>query len=869
MEKSGPNGAIASMKAGPSSDTPTSRVKAGTIDKQSANLSIALEEQIREMKVQVSDYQLQLAKARRKPSKVFGDLALYRLLDFLSCKSVLPARMAARFRRSAAKRDPLRSLPETFRAEIEAALDAGNDKHGRVVHTVKSDSAQMPNPAKSTVMVVSHDTSRTGAPILALNIAQQLAKKYNIVFVVLGGGALRDEFAAIAVAMYDFSHFSEGKITASVKKICSQHEFSYALVNSVESRRVLPALKAAGVSTIALLHEFASYTRPRSAFSDVFRDADQVIFSTRITLENAIDQYGMARGTALHVLPQGKCVVPGGKLCEAERDSERRWLDSILRPNGEEEREFVVLGAGTIEPRKSVDLFLECATRVIGSRGGGRFRFVWIGGGYNPDSDMLVSAYLADQIKRAGIQSQVSIARPTSEIEYAYRLADALLLSSRLDPLPNVAIDALVAGAPVLCFERTTGIADFLLESGLGQNCVAKYIDTNDMAEKVLALANDDALRSDVALRGRKAALQRFDFERYIGALDSIASNTVPTAKQLDEDAEFLLASDQFRSDFFCTPEEDADDTTTAVRRYLETNRSGIRMRKPTPGFNPGIFAERNQQGAGADPFVRFLRDDKPIGPWSLTVIDEQGEVRAKEVAGTQVALHLHVNAPEELAEIGARLSCNAARPDVFISTTADREAGVKAALPDLPWPVKAVAVVPDRGRGVGALLTAFGSKLVREYEIIGHIDVDATDDKEANSYSYQLENLIGGEHGGAMIDRVLTAMASDPDLGIVYPDDPDILNWGDSRAAADRLARRLGIDRLPDQINFPASGMFWMRRVVLRRFMALNLEWDDYPPGEPLAEDTVVDALSRLFGVVPVLDGLQVAATNVRGNRR
>jgi hypothetical protein len=40
--------------------------------------------------------------------------------------------------------------------------------------------------------------------------------------------------------------------------------------------------------------------------------------------------------------------------------------------------------------------------------------------------------------------------------------ADLFLLSSRLDPLPNVAIDELTMGLPVLCFEKTSGIADFM-----------------------------------------------------------------------------------------------------------------------------------------------------------------------------------------------------------------------------------------------------------------------------------------------------------------------------------------------------------------------------------------------------------------------
>ena len=104
---------------------------------------------------------------------------------------------------------------------------------------------------------------------------------------------------------------------------------------------------------------------------------------------------------------------------------------------------------------------------------GNRCRFVWIGNGYDPENDLGYSVYLADQIRRAGLQEHVFFIAETTAIETAYEEADLLLLSSRLDPLPNVAIDAMTHGVPVLCFNKTTGIADFLIDSGLGNDCVA------------------------------------------------------------------------------------------------------------------------------------------------------------------------------------------------------------------------------------------------------------------------------------------------------------------------------------------------------------------------------------------------------------
>ena len=62
---------------------------------------------------------------------------------------------------------------------------------------------------------------------------------------------------------------------------------------------------------------------------------------------------------------------------------------------------------------------------------------------------------------------------------------------------------------------------------------------------------------------------------------------------------------------------------------------------------------------------------------------------------------------------------------------------------------------------------------------------------------------------------------------------------------------------------------MFWMRAAVFKRFVALGLTWDDYPP-EPLPIDgTMVHAIERLFGIVPATMGMTCAVTNVRGLTR
>jgi glycosyltransferase involved in cell wall biosynthesis len=721
--------------------------------------------------------------------------------------------------------------------------------------------------------VVSHEASLTGAPVLAWNLADTLSGTCNVVTLTLKGGPLVAAFRAASVAVYETDRKAIGAaaLRRMVREVCDRHGIAQAFVNSVQSRAVLPALRAAGVPTVALVHEFASGLKPPSAMAELVRDADQVVFSTRMTLENAALSCGLGRGAAVQVLPQGKCRVPPGEA-GGDPAAERRRLDALLRPGGAAAGEILVIGAGAIEPRKGVDLFIDCAARLCSGPGGGRFRFVWIGAGFDPATDNRGSALLADQIARAGVGAQLAIIPPTSEIEHAYRQADLLLLTSRLDPLPNVAIDALTAGTPVLCFARTTGIAEVLEESGLGEPCVARYLDTADMAAKIAALADDAALRARVAAQGQAVARARFDFPRYAATLKGLAAALQPRAQQVAADTAAIAATGAFRTDFFRPRPRDRDTPESAIGDYVRASWEGAAIRKPMPGFNPSVFADRTPPAAG-EPFVRFLAAGRPAGPWAAPVLTPDSPA-ALPADLPRVALQIHAFHLDEVPGILDRLMRNRARPDLFVSTRPDQVDAARAAFAAYDGTVAAIEPVPNRGRDLAPLLTRFGPRLAAEYGIIGHVHTKKTLDygsrRTIDAWKvFLFENLLGGPQGGAMLDRILAAMAADPALAIVHPDDPNVMGWGPNRAIAETLAARMGTLLLPDHFDFPVGSMAWMRAGPFGEFVALGLEWSDYP-AEPVPHDgTVLHALERLFGAVPAQRGLGRAVTNVPGLSR
>lgn len=466
------------------------------------------------------DLEAQLARARARPIWNLAQYAQYRMLKLLSGSlSPIPLRMATRMRRSAEKRDPNRSLTLSGRDESAVVDDFRVFQGGKPWDS-----------GRQAVIIVTHEASMTGAPVLALNLGQELSGRYNVVFLILGRGQLVDNFSAASCLTLFADRFvvRGGTYQAMIRHVTAKGPVAFAIVNSVESHSVIPELDRAGLPIVTLIHEFAVYTPNRDkVFGIIEKGSVASVYSSPLTLQSAIDSQVVRDLGKTHVVPQGRCKVPGQRDGRANGDEDRR-IRAVLRPDGSRDR-FLVLGVGSIEYRKGIDFFIECANRIVNGPQGDRFDFVWIGGGYKPNSGYDYSVFLEDQIARSGLSDRLRILSPTNAIDAAYECADILLLPSRLDPLPNVTIDALCAGLPVICFDRATGIAPILQQGGLGNTCVASYLDPGDLSAKILALANDPEAHKATRSRSIEVARSTFDFSAYAAKIVALSGAVVPS----------------------------------------------------------------------------------------------------------------------------------------------------------------------------------------------------------------------------------------------------------------------------------------------------------------------------------------------------
>jgi glycosyltransferase involved in cell wall biosynthesis len=383
------------------------------------------------------------------------------------------------------------------------------------------------DPSKKNLLLVSHEASLTGAPVLCLNLVKGLADIYNVHVLLLKDGALRQEFVnascSVHVARSGISHVD---VAATLQLLERRRDFDRVIVNSVVSNMALRVLSWAQLRPVCLIHEFASYVSPLSMLEDVVKHSQELVFSAPIVLADARRLLG-ERGVSFkaHVLPQGKCEA--GHFA-AEQFDESARIRAAVRPDDTPSRVRVIIGAGTVCFRKGVDLFIQAADILVRTAPEQVFKFVWVGHGFDPRKDVQYSAYLEQQVLRSSLSGRFVFLGEVAELEHVYALADAFWLTSRLDPLPNVGIDAICRGLPIFCFKDASGIADALVDEGLEHVLVPGYLDPVGLAEMTRALfagAEEARLALTQDLRGMGA--RRFSMKNYIDGLVEIVEGRV------------------------------------------------------------------------------------------------------------------------------------------------------------------------------------------------------------------------------------------------------------------------------------------------------------------------------------------------------
>jgi glycosyltransferase involved in cell wall biosynthesis len=741
------------------------------------------------------------------------------------------------------------------------------------------------DPGKPTVLLLLHEATYSGAPILGWNLLKELKLTRNVVVMVRKGGPLIPALKDFATAVVEpqLPRISESPIELErlAERIVETYQPIYAIANSVETRLMATAIRTCQVPVVTLVHEFVTHTPPH-ALTPLYKMCDAFVFPSDLVYQSSLQRYEILAQRHCHIQPQGPSEIPRLRADEAiesygagPRTTSKGLADLLAERNPP----FTVVGLGPIDLRKGVDLFVATATALQQKYGGG-FRFIWVGERVHADHHQY-NVFLDEQVHRSGVTDKVHFFGPVDNLGPVYDAADALFISSRLDPLPNVGIDASLKGIPLLCFEKATGFAEIMAGQEETAWLVSPHLDTGAVADRIARLMNDAEARTAAGEMIRRIARLNFNMMRYTRSLDEMGRVAARRIAEVEMQIETLLPDNAFNADLYFGKKKAATlPREEAVRTYLLDTVNvdftgdaawGEHERRPLEGFHSlmyGRLCPDFPHDGSINPLTHYIRAGRPDGPWKHDVLHLSGNAPVRRPAKKQsVALHGHFHYVDNFAEFMEGLAANTTHVDLHLTTTTEAAAAhLEAAAAAYKNGDVSISVLPNIGRDIRPFIQLLKGPLA-SYDVVGHLhgkrSVHTFDyDKDlGNRWRIFLWQHLLGPAMPAM-DVILRTFTERPDLGMVFPENDYLVGWELNRELSESLAPRLGLRELPEHLEFPVGTMFWARPGALAGFVEASFADDEYPT-EPLPIDgTMLHALERLLPVVVEASGYKLATT-------
>ncbi|MBI2902351.1 MAG: glycosyltransferase [Candidatus Methylomirabilis oxyfera] len=169
----------------------------------------------------------------------------------------------------------------------------------------------------------------------------------------------------------------------------------------------------------------------------------------------------------------------------------------------------VVLFVGRLDKRKGVESLLRAIPSVAGRIEKARFRIIGSLNPYDHSYDAEFASLMLD-LQRSGLDDRVERVDRADHFSMPahYQAADLCVVPSLYDNSPNTAIEAMSCGKPVVG-TRVGGIPEYVPDGVCG-SLVAPG-NPFELANAVIALLQDDALRATMGRNARERALRLYD----------------------------------------------------------------------------------------------------------------------------------------------------------------------------------------------------------------------------------------------------------------------------------------------------------------------------------------------------------------------
>ncbi|PSB55164.1 glycosyltransferase family 4 protein [Chamaesiphon polymorphus] len=364
------------------------------------------------------------------------------------------------------------------------------------------------------IVFISHEASRSGAPILLLQFLRWFKEKTNIPFriILVKGGELESDFIQLAPTLIFDEKPSNGlnqrikrrffpdDSNLRLKKWLVDANIQLIYSNTLVNGNILELLEFINCPVISHAHELEYIIQAYGIanFEKVKKYTTHFIACANAVKTNLIEKHNIAC--------QNISVIHGF-IPITFVQSNTLNLKLLINELNIPDRTFIVGGSGSaLDWRKGADLFIQLAYIVKSKARDSAIRFVWVGS--YPEE--ITRFTLTQDIMKAELENYIYfIGVKANPLNY-FAGFDVFTLTSREDPYPLVCLEAASLAKPIICFDKSGGEPEFV-ENDCG--FVIPYLDLNLMADCVIKLYESPCLLQSLGVNAKHKVMERHSIE--------------------------------------------------------------------------------------------------------------------------------------------------------------------------------------------------------------------------------------------------------------------------------------------------------------------------------------------------------------------